>query len=83
MIRTQVQFPDPLYRRLKAIAEQQHWSLSEVMRKAAEHFVERFPNSAAKGVEWHFPTLDCGGDFLTDPALISAETEAIGQRWGE
>ena len=43
MTRTQIQFPDPLYKRLKMIAEQQDWSLAEVMRKAAEHFVERFP----------------------------------------
>ncbi|NJK91407.1 MAG: ribbon-helix-helix protein, CopG family [Blastochloris sp.] len=43
MTRTQIQFPEPLYQRLKEIAEQQDWSLSEVMRKAAEHFVRRFP----------------------------------------
>ncbi len=43
MTRTQIQFPEPLYQRLKEIAEQQDWSLSEVMRKAAEHFVTRFP----------------------------------------
>lgn len=43
MIRTQIQFPDPLYRRLKAIAEQWDWALAEVLRKAAEHFVTRFP----------------------------------------
>jgi len=43
MTRTQIQFPDPLYQRLKVIAEQQDWSLSEVVRKAAEHFITRFP----------------------------------------
>ncbi|MBL9184809.1 MAG: hypothetical protein JNN17_21870 [Verrucomicrobiaceae bacterium] len=43
MTRTQIQFPDPLYQRLKGIAERQDWSLSEVMRKAAEHFISRFP----------------------------------------
>ena len=42
MSRTQIQFPGSLYRRLKEIAEQQDWSLSEVMRKATEHFVTRF-----------------------------------------
>lgn len=43
MTRTQIQLPDPLYQRLKVIAEQPDWSLSEVMRKAEEHFVTRFP----------------------------------------
>jgi hypothetical protein len=77
MIRTQVQFPDPLYRRLKEIAESQDWSLSEVMRKAAEHFVDRFPNRAEGTDDWQFPTLDCGGDFLHDPALVRSEADVI------
>ena len=47
MTRTQIQFPDPLYQRLKVIAEQQDWSLSEVMRKAAKHLITRFPTLAA------------------------------------
>lgn len=80
MIRTQVQFPDPLYKRLKEIAEQQDWSLSEVMRKAAEHFVSRFPPSPGCKDTWQFPVLDCGGDFLRDPANVSCEAEAIQER---
>lgn len=77
MTRTQIQFPEPLYRRLKEIAEQQDWSLSEVMRKAAEHFVTRFPEGAQPKSVWRFPTLDCGGDFLADPARLRPETDAI------
>ncbi len=80
MIRTQIQFPDPLYRRLKEIAEQQDWSLSEVMRKAAEHFVERFPRAKETRSVWQFPTLDCGGDFLIDPAQFNAEYDAVVRR---
>lgn len=38
MTRTQIQFPEPLYQRLKEIAERQDESLSEVMRKAATSF---------------------------------------------
>ena len=82
MIRTQIQFPDPLYQRLKTIAEQQDWSLSEVMRKAAEHFVTRFPEDPQSRAVWRFPTLDCGGDFLTDPASLRPEADAILQRSG-
>lgn len=82
MTRTQIQFPDPLYQRLKNVARQQDWSLSEVMRKAAEHFVARFPEEPKPQPSWKFPTLDCGGDFLADPALLNAEADAIVKRSG-
>jgi hypothetical protein len=77
MTRTQIQFPEPLYQRLKEIAERQDWSLSEVMRKAAEHFVARFPDGPKPKAAWQFPTLNCGGDFLTDPASLRPESDAI------
>ena len=80
MTRTQIQFPDPLYQRLKAIADEQDWSLAEVMRKAAEHFVSRFPEQPRPRTAWKFPTLDCGGDFLTDPATLRPEVDVIVQR---
>ncbi|MEY5012173.1 MAG: hypothetical protein RLZZ253_3312 [Verrucomicrobiota bacterium] len=80
MTRTQVQFPEPLYQRLKEIAERQDWSLSEVMRKAAEHFVARFPEGPVPKKVWRFPTLDCGGNFLTDPAHLRPEVESILER---
>lgn len=80
MTRTQIQFPDPLYQRLKAIAEEQDWSLAEVMRKAAEHFVNRFPQQPTPRAEWKFPTLDCGGDFIVDPASVHHEADAISWR---
>lgn len=80
MTRTQIQFPEPLYQRLKEIAERQDWSLSEVMRKAAEHFVTRFPEDSIPGKVWQFPTLDCGGDFLADPASLRPEADTILER---
>jgi hypothetical protein len=82
MTRTQIQLPDPLYHRLKVIAKQQDWSLSEVMRKAEEHFITRFPEAPKRKAVWRFPTLDCGGDFLSDPASLRPEAEAILQRCG-
>lgn len=82
MTRTQIQFPDPLYQRLKEIAERQDWSLSEVMRKAAEHFIARFPEDSKPRAVWRFPTLDCGGEFLTDPSSLRPEGDAILERSG-
>ncbi|MEI6533852.1 MAG: ribbon-helix-helix protein, CopG family [Verrucomicrobiaceae bacterium] len=80
MTRTQIQFPDPLYKRLKEIAKRQDWSLSEVMRKAAEHFITRFPAEPKPHAVWRFPKLDCCGDFLSDPSSLHPEADAILQR---
>jgi hypothetical protein len=77
MTRTQIQFSDPLYQRLKVIAKQQDWSLSEVMRKSAEHFITRFPEDPKPKAVWRFPTLDCGCDFLTDHASQRPEDDDI------
>jgi len=82
MPRTQIQFLNPLYQRLKEIAEPQDWSLSEVMRKAAEHFITRFPEGPKPKTMWKSPTLDCGGDLLTDPASLRPEADVIIQRSG-
>lgn len=80
MTRTQIQFPDPLYRRLKDIAQMNDWPLAEVVRRASELYVQRFPDSGHAARGWSFPTLDLGGDFLTDPASTSSEAEAISVR---
>ncbi len=29
---------------------------------------------------WHFPRLDCGGNFLTDPAHLHPEVESVLER---
>ncbi len=73
--RTQIQFPDPLYRRLKQIAELKDWPLAEVVRRASELYVARFPEKASE--RWKFPTVDLGGDFLSDPAHSRPEADAI------
>ena len=76
MTRTQIQLPDSLYQLLREIAEQQDWLLSDVMRKAAEHFVIRFPEDQNPKAVWRFPTLDRGGDFLADPASLRPEAHS-------
>jgi hypothetical protein len=49
MIKTQIQIPDDLYRRVKRLAESQEWSLAETLRRAAELLLsvrpERMPGS--------------------------------------
>jgi hypothetical protein len=36
MVKTQIQFPDGLYKRLKHLAAEQEWSLAETLRRGAE-----------------------------------------------
>ena len=36
MVKTQIQIPDDLYRRVKRLAEAQEWSLAETLRRGAE-----------------------------------------------
>ncbi len=50
------------------------------MRKAAEHFVARFPEEPQPKKVWRFPTIDCGGDYLVDPASLRPEVDAILER---
>lgn len=80
MKRTQIQFPDPLYDRLKQVAEMNDWPLAEVVRRATELYVQRFPELDASPTDWVFPLVDMGGDFIVDPALVSAEADIMSTR---
>lgn len=76
MTRTQIQLPDPLYKRLKEVAALNDWSMAEVIRRAAELYVARFPTTLPRA-EWVFPTVDVGGEFLKDPASVRPEADAM------
>jgi len=81
MTRTQIQLPDPLYHDLKRIAEEQDWSLAEVLRRASELYVSRFPER--KQTDWKLPeALDLGGDFLRAPEQHRAELDTLEHRAG-
>jgi len=36
MVKTQIQIPDGLYKRLKRLADEQEWSFAETLRRGAE-----------------------------------------------
>ncbi|MDF1741585.1 MAG: ribbon-helix-helix domain-containing protein [Verrucomicrobiales bacterium] len=78
MIRTQIQLPEPLYKRIKRIAKMRDWSLAEVVRRGLEEYektcvdIEDDPQD-----EWDFPTLDPSGGYVADPAEVNSETDAI------
>jgi hypothetical protein len=46
MTKTQIQFPDSLYERIKALAAEQGWSVAETLRRGAELLLATRPISA-------------------------------------
>lgn len=43
MIRTQVQLPEPLYRKVQRVAREKNWSIAEVVRRGAEAVARSYP----------------------------------------
>lgn len=80
MRRTQIQFPDPLYHRMKEVAESNDWALADVVRRAVELYVQRFPVPEETRTSWAFPSLDLGGDFIVDPKDVNSEVEVSRER---
>ncbi|MFZ4116367.1 MAG: antitoxin [Chthoniobacterales bacterium] len=56
MIRTQIQLPDPLYSEIKRIAEEQDWSIAEVLRRGAEAILRVYPAHKKKKSTWSLPS---------------------------
>lgn len=80
MTRTQIQFPDPLIKRLKAIAKQKDLSLAEIVRRQMEKFVDTFPENYGSKKPWEFPVLPGSGGHKIDPATVNSEADAIEER---
>jgi hypothetical protein len=75
MIKTQVQLPDELYHKAKAIAEQREWSLAEVVRRGLEYMALAYPLMETKG-GWEIPVLD-GNAF--DPDFDKLDFKALSE----
>lgn len=57
MIRTQIQLPDSLYAEIKRIAQEQEWSIAEVLRRGAEAILRRYPSHKKQAVTWKLPVI--------------------------
>ena len=71
MIRTQIQIPDPLYREVQRVAQQQDWSVSEVLRRGAEAVTRAYPaikESPASALVWPDPIQS--RMMVGDPAAL-------------
>jgi hypothetical protein len=79
MIKTQVQVPDELYRKAKALAKAKEWSLAEVFRRGLEYITTvNDPDRVEKN--WKLPVLKeeqfvDGFDDLDLKALVAEEME--------
>ena len=80
MTRTQIQLPEPLFRRLKGIAKQRDWSVAELIRRGMENYVQTCPEPSEEETSWEMPVLRKSGGHLIDPASVRMEAAAIEQR---
>lgn len=80
MTRTQIQLPDPLFKRLRSIAKAKDISLAEIVRREMEKYVETFPEDLEPKKPWKFPVLPGSGGHKVDPATINVEADAIEER---
>jgi len=76
MVRTQIQLPDRLYKRLKAIAEQRELPLTEVVRRGMEKYAATCAEGGDAPGEWEFPTLE-PREMIAGPENIRSEADAI------
>jgi hypothetical protein len=55
MVKTQIQFPDYLYREAKRIADEYEMSFAEVVRRGLEEAVKGYPAGRTAPGEWTLP----------------------------
>lgn len=56
MVRTQIQIPDELYNRVRAVADFREWTVAETIRRSLEVFVQMAPNAGKQAKKpWQLP----------------------------
>ena len=55
MVKTQVQFPDELFREAKRVAGEQEMSFAEVVRRGLEMVIQGYPPGRTPGHKWTLP----------------------------
>jgi hypothetical protein len=77
MTRTQIQLPEPLFGRLKRIAQVRDVSVAEVIRRGMELYAQSCTEVDSPAEVWTMPVLRGSGGHLMDPAEVKAEATAI------
>jgi Ribbon-helix-helix protein, copG family len=81
MTRTQIQLPEPLFGRLRRIAQARDISVAEVIRRGMEIYAMSCPETDLAAKSWTLPVLRGSGGHLVDPASIKSEAAAIEERF--
>lgn len=55
MVKTQIQFPDHLYREAKRVAREYEMSFAEVVRRGLEEVIRHYPPDRIPAEEWELP----------------------------
>ena len=81
MTRTQIQLPEPLFGRLRSIAQMRDISVAELIRSGMELYVMTCPEVKATAPPWTMPVLRGSGGHLIDPAFAKVEASAMVERF--
>lgn len=68
MVKTQVQFPDHLYKEAKRVAAENEMSFAEVVRRGLEGVIRDYPSGRQDAADWKLPPARRLG-----PALLPEE----------
>jgi hypothetical protein len=68
MVKTQVQFPDRLYRDAKRVAEEYEMSFAEVVRRGVEQVIKLHPPGRTPPEGWTLPAPKAMGETLLPEA---------------
>ncbi|MEM9479905.1 MAG: antitoxin [Verrucomicrobiota bacterium] len=79
MVKTQVQIPDELYQKAKAIAGAKEWSLAEVMRRGLEYMAETHPVDKSTD-DWSLPVIRGDGPTFGNDRLNEVREEELEER---
>ena len=64
MVRTQIQLPDEMYRRLKAYADERETTFVEAVRRSIDYMLSVHPNPAPARTKWKIPKVRSMGRVL-------------------
>lgn len=81
MVRTQIQLPEPLFGRLRSIAQIRDVSVAELIRRGMELYAMTCPEVKAPAPAWTMPVLRGSGGHLVDPASMNVEAAAMENRF--
>jgi hypothetical protein len=73
MQKLQILFPEPMMNKLRKIAKQEDVPVSEIVRKAADLWLKRFPDKPAS--KKNVPTIDAGACMMSADDMKEAMYE--------